>query len=191
MLFVSAYLDDAIALRRQIVEQHVHLLANIGTSSSYCMPAFGETLGKEAVGVYASDKPSATSIEPRRACRPAGQALLARADAAYKARWGHGHEPARRSPGSRGPGRCSPTCSRVAVARPGAPWPTPRATVDLPRGSLPNGSGLRFGASGTPDAGDNLAAASVIWEVGLPRTRRRDLAAGLRDGAMPERVDAW
>jgi branched-chain amino acid transport system substrate-binding protein len=35
---------------------------------------------------------------------------------------------------------------------------------DLPRGSLPNGSGLRFGLPGGPGAGDNLAAASVIWE---------------------------
>ena len=35
VLFVSAYLDDAIALRRQLVAQHVPLLANIGTSSSY------------------------------------------------------------------------------------------------------------------------------------------------------------
>ncbi len=31
-------------------------------------------------------------------------------------------------------------------------------------GGLPNGSGLRFGAVGTPDASDNLGAASVIWE---------------------------
>ena len=64
VLFVSAYLDDAIALRRELVAQHVKLLANIGTSSSYCMPAFGATLGKDAVGVYASDKPSASSINP-------------------------------------------------------------------------------------------------------------------------------
>ncbi len=40
--------------------------------------------------------------------------------------------------------------------------------IDLPLGSLPNGSGLRFGAPGTPDAGDNLAAASVIWEWVAP-----------------------
>jgi branched-chain amino acid transport system substrate-binding protein len=36
--------------------------------------------------------------------------------------------------------------------------------TDLPQGSLPNGSGLRFGAPGTAEAGDNVAAASVIWE---------------------------
>ncbi len=76
VLFVSAYLDDAIALRRQLVAQHVELLANIGTSSSYCMPAFGQTLGKAAVGVYASDKPSADldrSLRPHaRGSRPPG-----------------------------------------------------------------------------------------------------------------------
>ncbi len=40
--------------------------------------------------------------------------------------------------------------------------------IDLPQGSLPNGSGLRFGAPGSPDAGYNLAAASVIWEWVAP-----------------------
>jgi hypothetical protein len=34
----------------------------------------------------------------------------------------------------------------------------------VPRGGLPNGSGLAFGAPGGPDAGANLRAASVIWE---------------------------
>ena len=70
VLFVSAYLDDAIALRRQLVRQHVPLVANIGTSSSYCMPAFGATLGKDAVGVYASDKPSRHLDRPIRVSCP-------------------------------------------------------------------------------------------------------------------------
>jgi len=34
----------------------------------------------------------------------------------------------------------------------------------LPIGSLPSGSGLAFGAPGTPRAGMNLRATSVIWE---------------------------
>ena len=37
-------------------------------------------------------------------------------------------------------------------------------SVTLPPGSLPNGSGLEFGPPGTPQAGANLRAASVIWE---------------------------
>ena len=39
-----------------------------------------------------------------------------------------------------------------------------RAGLRSAKGSLPNGSGLHFGALGTPEAGDNLAAASVIWK---------------------------
>lgn len=162
VLFVSAYLDDAIALRRQIVRQHVHLLANIGTSSSYCMPQFGATLGTEAVGVFASDKPSATSIDPS-GLPVATQALLARADAAYKARWGVDMSPAALA-------GFSGAWALFNDVLPAAPSDDPVAVadaaraVDLPRGSLPNGSGLHFGTPGTPDAGDNVAAASVIWK---------------------------
>jgi branched-chain amino acid transport system substrate-binding protein len=162
VLFVSAYLDDAIALRRQLVAQHVPLLANIGTSSSYCMPAFGATLGKDAVGVYASDKPSATSIDPS-GLRPEGAALLQRANTAYRERWHTDMSPAALA-------GFSAAWALFADVLPDASTPTPAAVAraalaeHLPQGSLPNGSGLRFGAPGTPAAGNNTAAASVIWE---------------------------
>src|SRR5437870_5122009 len=55
VLFVAAYLDDGVAMRRAFISAHVPLVASIGTSSSYCMPAFGETLGSGAVGLFASD----------------------------------------------------------------------------------------------------------------------------------------
>ena len=53
---------------------------------------------------------------------------------------------------------------------PNAGGQTPQAVAaaarkaNLPPGSLPNGSGLRFGATGTRQAGWNTRAASVIWE---------------------------
>jgi branched-chain amino acid transport system substrate-binding protein len=161
VLFVSAYLQDAIALRRQIVKQHVHLLANIGTSSSYCMPAFGETLGKDAVGVYASDKPSASSIDPS-GLPTATQGLLARADAAYQAQWHQSMSPAALAGFSGAWALFRDVLPTASSDDPAAVADAARA-VNLPPGSLPNGSGLRFGALGTPDAGDNVAAASVIW----------------------------
>ena len=166
VVFVSAYLEDAIALRRELVRQDVPLLANIGTSSSYCMPEFGATLGKQAVGVYASDKPSASAIDPS-GLRPTAAALLHRADAAYRDRWGSGMSPAALAGFSAAWAlfaevlTASPTLETVDVAD------TAR-DVDLPPRSLPNGSGLRFGRVGTPAAGDNLAAASVIWEWVAP-----------------------
>ena len=64
MLFASAYVDDGVAVRRALVRQHVPLLAAIGSSSSYCMPAFGRRLGADAVGLFASDKPDAGVLDP-------------------------------------------------------------------------------------------------------------------------------
>ena len=45
-LFVSAYLDDGVALRRATAASGMKLLAEIGTSSSYCHPAFGRAIGE-------------------------------------------------------------------------------------------------------------------------------------------------
>jgi branched-chain amino acid transport system substrate-binding protein len=166
ILFVSAYLKDGMALRRALVAQHVPLLANIGTSSSYCMPAFGETLGAKAVGVFASDKPDAKWLNPD-GLKPPAAALLERANEAYEEQY-------------------DTYMSAPALAGFSAAWALftevlPHATTmsptdvaaaaraaDIPKGSLPNGSGLKFGAPGTPGAGDNLLAASVVWEWVAP-----------------------
>jgi branched-chain amino acid transport system substrate-binding protein len=190
VLFVSAYLDDAIALRRQIVKQHVHLLANIGTSSSYCMPQFGATLGRQAVGVFASDKPSATSIDP--SGLPAGtQALLARADAAYKAQWGEDMSPPALAGFSGAWALFTDVLPNAASDDPAAVAEAARV-VDLPRGSLPNGSGLRFGAPGTPEAGDNVGAASVIWKWVSPGNAAVIWPPAFATAPMdPTKSDAW
>src|SRR5439155_8000021 len=158
----SAYLQDGVAIRREIVRRHLKLVANIGSSSSYCMPAFGAALGREAVGVFASDKPDGTSLNTS-GLRPAARTLLARAEAAYRSRY---HE----------------TMSAAALAGFSGAWallqdvmpkasaPTPSAVgraalgTDVPVGGLPNGSGLRFAPPGTSDAGSNVRAQGVIWE---------------------------
>src|SRR5947208_3453764 len=41
---------------------------------------------------------------------------------------------------------------------------TAALSISLPPGSLPNGSGVDFAPHGTPDAGANLRAVSVIWK---------------------------
>jgi branched-chain amino acid transport system substrate-binding protein len=166
VLFVSAYLDDAIALRRQLVAQHVKLFANIGTSSSYCMPAFGSTLGKDAVGVYASDKPSASSINPS-GLRPDARSLLQRANDAFRVKWDVDMSPAALAGFSAAWAFFTDVLPAAASLAPADVAAAARA-IDLPRGSLPNGSGLRFGAPDTANAGDNVAAASVIWEWVAP-----------------------
>jgi branched-chain amino acid transport system substrate-binding protein len=162
VLFVSAYLDDAVAMREALVRRHVPLLASIGTSSSYCMPAFGDTLGTDAVGLFASDKPSANAIDPAGLSDDAA-ALLGRANDAYRARYDEDMSPAALAGFSAAWALFHDVMPASASLTPGAIADAALAQ-DLPRGSLPNGSGLRFGPPGGPGAGDNLAAASVIWE---------------------------
>jgi len=162
VLFVVAYINDGVAIRKQIVAQKLHLVANIGTSSSYCMPAFGAALGKDAVGLFASDKPAADWLSAR-GLAPDAIALLNQANHAYRAAWGDSMSAAALA-GFAGawallhfvlPKAGGTDPARVAAAA---------RSVDVPVGGLPNGSGLRFGRVGTPDASDNLGAASVIWE---------------------------
>jgi branched-chain amino acid transport system substrate-binding protein len=162
VLFVVAYIDDGVAIRKQIVAQKLHLAANIGTSSSYCMPAFGAALGRDAVGLFASDKPAADWLSAR-GLAPDAIALLNQANHAYRAAYGDSMSAAALA-GFAGawallhfvlPKAGGTDPARVAAAA---------RSVDVPIGGLPNGSGLRFGSPGTPDASDNLGAASVIWE---------------------------
>jgi branched-chain amino acid transport system substrate-binding protein len=167
VLFVSAYLVDAVELRRALIRNDVDLLASIGTSSSYCMPEFGAALGDGAVGLFASDKPSGDAIDPS-TLRPEGAALLARAREAYDARWGEEMSPAALA----GFSAAWALFAEVMPAAAGNLSPDAIAeaalATDLPMGSLPNGSGLRFGEPGTATAGDNVAAAAVIWEWLMP-----------------------
>jgi branched-chain amino acid transport system substrate-binding protein len=130
------------------------------------MPAFGATLGKQAVGVYASDKPSASSINPS-GLPVDTRTLLQRANDAYRARWHVDMSPAALAGFSGAWALFTDVLPNAASLSPTDVAAAARA-VDLPRGSLPNGSGLRFGERGTPNAGDNLAAASVIWEWVAP-----------------------
>jgi ABC-type branched-subunit amino acid transport system substrate-binding protein len=162
VLFVSAYMADAVALRRATAAARVPLLANIGTSSSYCMPPFGAQLGAEAVGLFASDKPDAAAVNPS-TLSPAARAELAWAQRRYSSEF---HQPMS-APALTG---FTSAWALVGHVLPAAHGTEPSAVArtalaqHLPEGSLPNGSGLSFGQPGAPDAGENQAAVSVIWE---------------------------
>jgi len=162
VLFVSAYLQDGVALRRETVRQHLHLLASIGTSSSYCMPQFGIALGRDAVGLFASDKPDAGAINPQ-ALSASAAALSERANAEYRRRYGQDMSAPALAGFSAAWGLFRDVMPNATSLTPGG-VAAMALRVHMPQGSLPNGSGLAFGSPGTPDAGANLEAASVIWE---------------------------
>lgn len=170
VLFVASYINDAVDLRQAILAQHVPLLVSIGTSSSYCLPQFGAELGQQAVGLFASDKPDGDVVKTDNLTPEAAQTLVW-ARKQYAARWG-GQMSAAALTGFAGAwGLFHDILPRATAITPDAVSLAARQ-VDLPQGSLPNGSGLQFGAAGTRQAGENLQALSVIWEWTAPNTRQ-------------------
>jgi branched-chain amino acid transport system substrate-binding protein len=166
ILWDVSYLDDGVAIWQDILSQGVSLRGAIGTSSAFCMPAFSQRLGKGSVGVYAADKPDG-DISPA-ALSPAANALLAKARSAYNATTG---EPDMTIPAVAGfvggwtlfanvlsqvPGQVTPDSIRSAALN-----------VDVPVGDSINGGGVRFGAAGALDEGQNTRAAAVVgqWQA--------------------------
>ena len=166
-LWDVSYLYDGVAIWQAVTRSGVPLKAAIGTSSAFCMPAFGELLGSDAIGVYAADKPDA-NISPA-ALSPAGEALLAEAKAVY------GSEPMD-IPGVAGfvggwtlfhyvlpevRGPLTAESIRAAALK-----------VDVPVGDSINGGGVKFGGAGSLEEGQNTRAAAVVgqWQaVGVMR----------------------
>jgi branched-chain amino acid transport system substrate-binding protein len=169
VLMVVAYLRDGAELREAVVRAPLPLVANIGTSSSYCMPAFGQLVGKRAVGVFASDKPDSEVLHPDRLA-PEGAQALRWARAEYRRRYGEAMSAAALTGFAGGLALfhtvlpSAHDLSTQAIAR-------AAQEARLPLGALPNGSGLHFGPPGSPNAGANLSAVSVIWEWVAPYTR--------------------
>ena len=156
-LWDVSYIDDGIAIWRQVVGQGVPLRAAVGTSSAFCMAQFGRLLGAQAVGVFAADKPDGT-INPT-ALSPAAAALLARARSAYGSEltipavagfvggWTLFHD----------------VLPRVPAALTADAVRTAALEVDLPAGAAINGGGVKFAADGV-NAGQNLRATAVVGQ---------------------------
>jgi len=162
LILTASYLADAVDFRRAAMAQHIPVRSIIGTSSAYCRVDFGDILGQDAVGLFASDKPD-DSLNPA-GLTPAARTLLQRARTTYRAEHDGQEMEAEVVAGFVGgwvmmhdilPNAAS--LSRADV------WKAAMA-VDLPAGSLINGAGVKFSPEGKPDMGQNLRAAGVIWE---------------------------
>lgn len=169
VLFVSAYLDDGVALRRATVAAHIPLVTSIGTSSSYCMPAFGERLGADAVGLFASDKPDAGHLNPA-SLAPEGKQALAWVEGRYRALY-HDEMPAPALSGFSNAFALFVHVLPQAKSISAADVSRAALVVKLPLGTLANGGGLDLAGPGAPDAGNNRRASSVIWEWVAPGKR--------------------
>jgi hypothetical protein len=162
VLFVSAYLDDGIALRKAQVSQGLNLKASIGTSSSYCMPSFAAALGPAAVGLFASDKPDGREVRLE-ALQPEAREILSWGRDRYRQRHGEDMTPAALSGFANAwalVGHVLPAAGGLSAAD----VASAARSVKLAGGTLPNGAGLDLAGAGVDDAGENRRAVSVIWQ---------------------------
>ena len=163
ILVLASYIPDGVGFRRAMLAGGLHVAALIGSTMAQCDPEFGALMGADAIGVFASDRPT-SGFNPA-ALNPVGRALYQRFRAAYRMR--QGSEPTEEAlagfsaawtlfhyvmPSAAGTGDLSPrSLARAASA------------LDLPDGTLVNGAGVRFAAGGET-RGQNERAASVIWQ---------------------------
>jgi branched-chain amino acid transport system substrate-binding protein len=138
----------------------VHVKAMIGSTMAQCGPDFGRALGADAIGIFASDRPT-SGFNPA--------ALNGDALATYQGLVAAFHQ---RFHGDPGEEAISGFSSAWALAHYTLPQAKTLDTAgiaaaamaqDMPAGSLPNGSGLRF-ARDQQSLGQNLRSSSVIWQ---------------------------
>ena len=169
-----SYLPDGIAMWRAMLAATPDGArpVTIGTSSAFCMDAFGSALGSDAVGVFAADKPN-HAVNPS-VLTPDARDLLARATAAYAA--AHRGDTDLEIPTVAGFVGMWSLLHDVLAGLPAGPTPeairSAAYRVDVPAGGAINGGGIRFSPAGQPDAGQNLRAATVVGEWLAPQTMR-------------------
>ncbi len=199
VIVLASHIPDGVAFRRAMLASGLRVKALIGTTMAECSPDFAGDLGPDAIGIFASDRPTG-GFRPE-ALDPAARAVYGRLAAA----WSREAPAATPGPGASEYGP-APSAAEYTLQGPdlttatgpteeglsgfAAAWalfhdvlPAAAAhgtldapgiaeaarAVDLPTGSLPNGAGLRF--SGDPAMlGQNVRAAAVIWQWQAVRT---------------------
>ena len=164
VVILASHIPDGVAFRRAMLAAHVHVGALIGSTMAECGPDFGDMLGKDAIGVFASDRPLGSFNT--RAMLPATRQLYARFAREWHRRTGQARPSEEGLTGfsagwvlfhyvlptaaSHGP----LSASRIAAAA---------RSLNLPSGTLPNGAGVRF-ARDPGHEGQNTRASAVVWQ---------------------------
>jgi branched-chain amino acid transport system substrate-binding protein len=161
-----SYVDDAVAIWRELAAHGVHVRGAVGTSSAFCTPEFGQRMGSLAVGLYAADKPNGNV--PAAALTPAAQALLAEARTRYQALDHGAMEIAGMAGFVGGWALFDYALPNVKGSVTSSSLRTAARAIDVPTGGAVNGGGIKFAPPGAVDAGQNRRAAAVVgeWQPG-------------------------
>jgi branched-chain amino acid transport system substrate-binding protein len=164
IVIAISFLNDAILFQRKAKELDFNVAAFIGVSAGYSAPDLKDALGADVDGIFVSDFPArvnANSLQPK----------VREADAEFFERY---QQMQHRIPA----GHASATFSalwllytevlpKVSAIEPDA-IRTVALGLDLPDGSMVNGSGVKFTnhdwAPDPKDAGQNLRSTIGVWQ---------------------------
>lgn len=157
IVVLASYIPDGVAFRQQMLAARLPVDALIGSTMAECVPAFGDPLGVDAIGIFGSDRPGegfdAAKLSPvgRDAYATLSVALGHRTPteeqlSGFTAAWALLHDVLPRA--------TSFSPSAIAAAA---------RTVDIPTNDLPNGAGLRF-ATNPANMGQNILSAAIVWQ---------------------------
>jgi branched-chain amino acid transport system substrate-binding protein len=99
IIILASHIPDGIAFRRAMLAAHLRVAALIGSTMAECSPDFAGDLGADAVGVFASDRPTG-GFQPD-ALAPAARELYDRLASAWVERGGTTSAPAADEGGDR------------------------------------------------------------------------------------------
>jgi branched-chain amino acid transport system substrate-binding protein len=188
VVILAAHIPDGEAFRRAMIAANVHIGALIGSTMAQCVDDFGEDLGADAIGVFASDRPTG-GFNPA-ALQPAARTLYQR----FAAVWAKSSGSVQ--PTEEGLAGFTSAWALFHDVMPNAAGLDPASiaaaarSVNLPEGSLPNGSGLRFSSEPTR-LGQNELAAAVIWQWQPATSTAAVSAVAGGTAATPRSVTVW
>jgi branched-chain amino acid transport system substrate-binding protein len=163
IVILASHIADGEAFRRAMLAAGVRVGALVGSTMAQCIPDFGNELGADAIGVFASDRPP--SFFNPAALQPEARAVYDRFATAWRERTGA--EPTEEGISGFAAAWALfhdvlPAASRLGSIDPETIAAAARA-IDLPNGALPNGAGLHF-SSDPARLGQNERSAAVIWQ---------------------------
>ena len=164
VLVVISFINDTVLLHRKAKELNFEVPAIIGVSAGHSVPDLKDSLGSAVNGIFVSDLP--VLVNPK-ALLPAVQAASVEFDKRYE-------KIQNRVPAGHAVASFAALWTLFNDVLPKAKSMDPEdvraaaLSMDLPDGSLINGSGLKFSNFDNPqdpkDAGQNLRSSIGVWQ---------------------------
>ncbi len=179
VLILASHIPDGVAFRRAMLAAGLHVKALIGSTMAECDPDFAGDLGADAIGIFASDRPTG-GFQPG-ALGPAARAVYDRFAAAWAGRVGTS------APAPAG-GSGGASYAHGSEAAPGNTGDYQLIGPDLAGSSSPTEEGISGFAAAWPLFHDVLPAATTAGALDsqaiAAAARRLDLPTGsLPNGA--------